>query len=151
MENTSVFATWSKKLAPWVVSLMPWWWWPRCGAVIFGAMVPHAHAYQHGNSLAYRALLHLCQKKRLPKSRKEANPKKKQHCLLQVHSIFLFICLIHTLHKRRKVPCARRAQGTKIQAIFGKKWACCCYTGLPLLHWSTLGATQTEQPLVVHC
>ena len=76
-ENTSDFASWSKKFAPLVVNLMPWWWWLRCGAVILGAMVLHAHAYQHGNSLAYRALLHLCQKMRMPKSRKEANPKKK--------------------------------------------------------------------------
>ena len=93
-ENTSDFASWSKKFAPLVVNLMPWWWWLRCGAVILGAMVLHAHAYQHGNSLAYRALLHLCQKMRMPKSRKEANPKKKV-VLPSPGAFYFFIYLSH--------------------------------------------------------
>ena len=67
--------------------------------------------------LVYRPLQPLCRNLRLPKSTKEAQPKKKWYPLHQVHSIFLFICLVNKLHKKKKSSPRPQGAGSQKYAI----------------------------------
>ena len=65
------------------------------GACAFHVLSGFEHARIH---VCIGVLVPLCQNFEIAKIKKEPQPKKKWYCFLQVHSIFLFICLMNKLH-----------------------------------------------------
>ena len=84
-------------------------------ACAFHVLIGFEHARIHW---FIGALLPLCKIFRLPKPRKEAQPKKKWYGLLQVHSIFLFICLMNKLHKKKKSSPRPQGAGSRKICLF---------------------------------
>ena len=84
------------------------------GACAFHVLSGFEHARIH---VCIGVLVPLCQNFEIAKIKKEPQPKKKWYPLLQVHSIFLFICLVNKFYKKKKSPPRRRARGAKKYAI----------------------------------
>ena len=103
--------------------------------------------------LVYRCFTATLWNFRLPKSRKEAQPKKKWYGLLQVHSIFWFICLMNKLHKKKKSSPRPQGAGSRKICLF---WETVCMVLLLRMGSATLlplRATHIEKlcPLLCCC